>query len=178
MASFRVSISPKTVGAYRIRPDVSEKEKTAVSILSLKACRAARQGFPAWENVPAQRGKVSPPGKTFPRNRASFSRLGKCSPRAGQGFPAWENVPHEPGKVSPPGEMSLGNGARFSCLGKCSSETERGFPIDSTLNISFVCPVRSHEMVTVNNQDSILVLENAASEELKMPICVGRLPIF
>ena len=137
MVSFRVSFSPKTVGAYRIRPDVGERGMTAASILSLKACRAARQGFPAWENVPAQRGKVFPPGEMFLGNRASFSRPGKCS-----------------------------------------SETERGFPIDSTLNISFVCPVRSHEMVTVNNQDSILVLENAASEELKMPICGGRLPIF
>ena len=116
--------------------------------------------------------------KVLPRSAARFSRLGKCSPRAGQGFPAWENVPHEPGKVSPPGEMSLGNGARFSCLGKCSSETERGFPIASTLNISFVWPVRSHEMVTVNNHDTILVLENAAPEELKMPICGGQLPIF
>ena len=132
-----VSSAPESVGAYRIRPDVGEQEMTATSILSLKACRAARQGFPAWENVPHEPGKVSPPGKTFPRNRASFSRLGKCS-----------------------------------------SETERGFPIDSTLNISFVCPVRSHEMVTVNNHDSILALENAASEELKMPICGGRLPIF
>ena len=178
MVSFRVSFSPKPVGAYRIRPDVGERGMTAASILSLKACRAARQGFPAWENVPAQRGKVSPPGKTFPRNRASFSRLGKCSPRAGQGFPAWENVPHEPGKVSPPGKMFPWNRARFSPSGKCSSETEQGFPIDSTLNISFVWPVRSHEMVTVNNHDSIFALENAASEELKMPICGGQLPIF
>ena len=34
MVSFRVSISPKTVGAYRIRPDVGEKGMTAASILS------------------------------------------------------------------------------------------------------------------------------------------------
>ena len=61
----------------------------------------ARRGFPAWENVPAQRGKVFPLGKMFLGNRARFSRLGKCSPRARQGFPAWESVPHERGKVFP-----------------------------------------------------------------------------
>ena len=143
-----------------------------------KCSPRAGQGFPARENVPHEPGKVFPPGKMFPWSRASFSRLGKCSPRAEQAFPAWENVPHEPGKVFPPGEMFLGNRASFSRPGKCSSETERGFPIDSTLNISFVWPVRSHEMVTVNNHDSIFALENAASEELKMPICVGRLPIY
>ena len=128
--------------------------------------------------------------KVFLRSAASFSRLGKRSPRARQGFPAWENVPRKPSKVfppgktfptsklSPPGKMFLGNRARFSRPGKCPSETGQAFPIDSTLNISFVWPVRSHEMVTVNNHDSILALENAASEELKMPICGGRLPIF
>ena len=137
MASFRVSISLKTVGAYRIRPDVGERGMTAASILSLKACRAARQAFPAWENVPHERGKVFPLGKTFPTSAARFSH---------------------------PGKRSL--------------ETGQAFPIDSTLNISFVWPVRSHEMVTVNNHDSIFALENAASEELKMPICGGRLPIF
>ncbi|MDY5772355.1 MAG: hypothetical protein SPK32_02785 [Bacteroidaceae bacterium] len=116
--------------------------------------------------------------ESLPRSAARFFRLGKCSCAARQGFSAWENVPAERGKVFLLGKMFLRSAASFSRLGKCSSETERGFPIDSTLNISFVCPVRSHEMVTVNNQDSILVLENAASEELKMPICVGRLPIF
>ena len=143
-----------------------------------KCSPGAGQGFPARENVPLEPGKVFPLGKTFPWNRARFSRLGKRSPRAGQGFPARENVPLEPSKVSPPGKMFPWNRARFSPSGKCSSETEQGFPIDSTLNISFVWPVRSHEMVTVNNHDSILALENAASEELKMPICGGRLPIF
>ena len=128
MVSFRVSISPKTVGAYRIRPDVSEKEKTAVSILSLKACRAARQGFPAWENVPHEPGKVSPPGEMSLGNGARFSCLGKCSSETERGFPARENVPLEPSKLFPPGEMFLGNRARFSHPGKCSSETEQGFP--------------------------------------------------
>ena len=163
---------------WHVRPDMSEQWKTAANIWSLKACRAARQGFSAWENVPAERGKVFPPGKMFLRSAARFSRPGKCSRGARQGFPAWENVPAQRGKLFPLGKTFPTSAARFSRLGKCSSETERGFPIDSTLNISFVCPVRSHEMVTVNNQDSILVLENAASEELKMPICVGRLPIF
>ena len=34
MASFRESFSPPTVGAYRIRPEVSELGMTAASILS------------------------------------------------------------------------------------------------------------------------------------------------
>ena len=148
-----------------------------ISIIKKCSC-AARQAFPAGENVPHERGKVFLPGKMFPTSAASFPRPGKCSSETGQGFPARGNVPRKPGKVFPLGKMSLGNRARFSRPGKRSSETERGFPIDSTLNISFVWPVRSHEMVTVNNHDSILALENAASEELKMPICVGRLPIF
>ena len=192
MVLFYVSISPESVGAYRIRPDVGEQEMIAANILSLKACRKTQrgisrpgkcspgteQGFPAWGNVPRKPSKVFPLGKMFPWNRARFPCPGKCSPGTEQGFPARENVPLEPSKVSPLGKVSLGNRARFSRLGKCSSETERGFPIDSTLNISFVWPVRSHEMVTVNNHDSIFALENAASEELKMPICVGRLPIL
>ena len=128
MASFRVSISPKTVGAYRIRPDVSEKEKTAVSILSLKACRAARQGFPAWENVPAQRGKVFLLGKMFLRSAARFPRLGKCSCAARQGFPARENVPPEPSKLFPPGKMFPTSRARFPRLGKRSPRAGQGFP--------------------------------------------------
>ena len=128
MVSFRVSFSPKTVGAYRIRPDVGEREMTAASKLSLKACCAARQGFPARENVPHERGKLSPPGKTFPTSRARFPRPGKCSPRAGQGFPARENVPLEPGKVSPLGKTFPTSRARFPRPGKCPSETEQGFP--------------------------------------------------
>ena len=39
-----VSISPESVGAYRIRPDVGEQETTATSIPSLKACRKTQQG--------------------------------------------------------------------------------------------------------------------------------------
>ena len=142
MVQFCISISPESVGAYRIRPDVGEQEMTATSILSLKACRKTQrgisrpgkcspgteQGFPAWGNVPRKPSKVFPLGKMFPWNRARFSRLGKCSSETGQGFPAWENVPLEPSKVFPPGEMFLGNRARFSRLGKCSSETGQGFP--------------------------------------------------
>ena len=101
MVQFCVSISPESVGAYRIRPDVGEQEMTATSILSLKACRKTQRGI---------------------------SRPGKCSPGTEQGFPTRENVPRKPSKVFPPGEMFLGNRARFSRLGKCSSETEQGFP--------------------------------------------------
>ena len=79
-----------------------------------KCSCAARRGFPAWENVPHERGEVSPLGKTFPTSAARFSRSGKCSPRAGQGFPVWENVPHERSKVSPLGKMFLRSAARFS----------------------------------------------------------------
>ena len=93
-----------------------------------KCSPRARQGFPAWENVPHERGKVSPLGKTFPTSAARFSRLGKCSSETEQGFPAWENVPRKPSKLFPPGKMFLGNRARFSRLGKCSSETEQAFP--------------------------------------------------
>ena len=132
MASFRVSFSPPTVGAYRIRPDVSEQEMMAASKLSLKPCRKTQQGFHARKSVAAQRGKVFPPGKVFLRSAASFSRLGKCSCAARQGFPARENVPRKPSKVFPPGEMSLGNRARFS-------------RINSILNSSLVCHFRRRE---------------------------------
>ena len=142
MVQFCVSISPESVGAYRIRPDVGEQEMTATSILSLKACRKTQrgisrpgkcspgteQGFPTRENVPLEPGKVFPLWKMFLGNRARFSRLGKCSSETGQGFPAWGNVPRKPSKVFPLGEMFLGNRARFSRPGKCSSETEQGFP--------------------------------------------------
>ena len=125
-----VSISPESVGAYRIRPDVGEQEMTATSILSLKACRKTQRGI---------------------------SRPGKCSPGTEQGFPAWGNVPRKPSKVFPPGEMSLGNRARFSRPGKCPSETGQGFParenvprkpgkvfpVNSILNSSFVGQIRS-----------------------------------
>ena len=74
MVQFCVSISPESVGAYRIRPDVGEQEMTATSILSLKACRKTQRGI---------------------------SRPGKCSPGTEQGFPARENVPRKPGKVFP-----------------------------------------------------------------------------
>ena len=101
MVSFRCCFSPLTVGAYRIRPDVGEKgndggEHIIVESLPRSAARfsrlgkcscAARQGFPARENVPHEPGKVFPPGKMFPTSAARFSRLGKCSPRAQQGFP-------------------------------------------------------------------------------------------
>ena len=79
-----------------------------------KCSPRAGQAFPAWENVPHERGKFFPPGKMFPTSRARFSRLGKCSPRARQGFPAWENVPHERGKVFPPGKVFPTSVARFS----------------------------------------------------------------
>ena len=128
MASFRVSISLKTVGAYRIRPDVGERGMTAASKLSLKACRGVRQAFPARENVPHEPGKVSPPGKMFPTSAARFSRPGKCSLRAGQGFPARENVPLEPSKVFPLGKTFPTSRARFPRPGKCSPGTEQGFP--------------------------------------------------
>ena len=114
MASFRDSFSPPTVGAYRIRPDVGEQEMMVASKLSLKPCRKTQQGFHARESVAAERGEVSPLGKTFPTSAARFSRSGKCSPRAGQGFPVWENVPHERSKVSPLGKMFLRSAARFS----------------------------------------------------------------
>ena len=45
MVLFYVSISPESVGAYRIRPDVGEQEMTATSILSLKACRKTQRDF-------------------------------------------------------------------------------------------------------------------------------------
>ena len=46
MVLFCVSISPESVGAYRIRPDVGEQEMTAASIPSLKACpRSAARFF-------------------------------------------------------------------------------------------------------------------------------------
>ena len=86
----------------------------AASKLSLKPCCKTRRGFPAWENVPAERGEVSPLGKTFPTSAARFPRLGKRSPRAGQGFPVWENVPHERGKVFPLGKVFPTSAARFS----------------------------------------------------------------
>ena len=171
MVQFCVSISPESVGAYRIRPDVGEQEMTATSILSLKACRKTQrgisrpgkcspgteQGFPAWGNVPRKPSKVFPLGKMFPWNRARFSRPGKCSPETEQGFPAWENVPLEPGKVFPPGKMFPWNRARFSRSGKCSSETEQGFPawenvprkpskvfpVNFIMNSSFVGQIRS-----------------------------------
>ena len=115
MVQFCVSISPESVGAYRIRPDVGEQEMTATSILSLKACRKTQrgisrpgkcspgteQGFPTRENVPLEPGKVFPLWKMFLGNRARFSRLGKCSSETGQGFPAWGNVPRKPSKVFP-----------------------------------------------------------------------------
>ena len=93
-----------------------------------KCSCAARRGFPAWENVPHERGKVFPLGKMFPTSRSRFSRLGKCSPRAQQGFPAWENVPAERGKVFPPGKMFPTSQASFSRLGKCSPRARQGFP--------------------------------------------------
>ena len=130
MVQFCVSISPESVGAYRIRPDVGEQEMTATSILSLKACRKTQRGI---------------------------SRPGKCSPGTEQGFPAWGNVPRKPSKVFPLGKMSLGNRARFSRPGKCSSETEQGFPargnvprkpskvfpVNFIMNSSFVGQIRS-----------------------------------
>ena len=117
----------------------------------------ARQGFPAWENVPHERGKVFPLGKMFLRSAARFSCSGKCSCAARQGCPARENVPAERGKVFPLGKMSLGNRARFSRPGKCPSETGQGFParenvprkpgkvfpVNSILNSSFVGQIRS-----------------------------------
>ena len=93
-----------------------------------KCSSETEQGFPAWESVPAERGKVFPPGKVSLGNRASFSRPGKCPSETEQGFPARGNVPRKPSKVFPPGEMFLGNRARFSRPGKCPSETEQGFP--------------------------------------------------
>ena len=70
-----------------------------------KRSPGTEQAFPAWENVPLEPGKLFPLGKTFPWNRASFSRLGKRSPGTGQAFPAWENVPLEPSKLFPLGKM-------------------------------------------------------------------------
>ena len=101
MVQFCVSISPESVGAYRIRPDVGEQEMTATSILSLKACRKTQRGI---------------------------SRPGKCSPGTEQGFPAWGNVPRKPSKVFPLGKMFPWNRARFSHPGKCSPGTGQGFP--------------------------------------------------
>ena len=74
MVLFYVSISPESVGAYRIRPDVGEQEMTAANILSLKACRGTQQAFPARKSVAAERSKVFPLGKVLPQNAASFSR--------------------------------------------------------------------------------------------------------
>ena len=118
----------KYVGAYRIRPDVSDQEMIAASKLSLKPCRAARQGYHARKSVAAKRSKVFLLGKMLPRSAARFSCSGKCSRGARQGFPAWENVAAERGKVFPPGKTFPGNRARFSHPGKCPSETEQGFP--------------------------------------------------
>ena len=86
-----VSISPESVGAYRIRPDVGEQETTAASKLSLKACRGTQQGFPARKSVAAERSKVS--------------MLVKVLPQSAEGFPTRENLPLEPSKLFPPGEM-------------------------------------------------------------------------
>ena len=69
-----VSISPESVGAYRIRPDVGEQEMTATSIPSLKACRKTQQGFQARKSVAAERSKLFPLVKVLPQNAASFSR--------------------------------------------------------------------------------------------------------
>ena len=143
MVQFCVSISPESVGAYRIRPDVGDQEMTATSILSLKACRKTQrgisrpgkcspgteQGFPTRENVPRKPSKVFPLGKMFPWNRARFSRLGKRSSESEQGFPTQENVPRKASKVFPLGEMFPGIRARFPRPGKCSPESEQGFPI-------------------------------------------------
>ena len=84
------------------------------SNLSLKPCRKTQQGFHARKSVAAQRGKLFPPGKMFPRSAARLPRLGKCSCAPRQGFPVWENVPHEPGKVFPLGKMFPTSAARFS----------------------------------------------------------------
>ena len=70
--SFRVCFSPLTVGAYRIRPDVSEWEMILASKSSLKPCRAARQGFHARKSVAAKRSKVSMLVKVLPQNAARF----------------------------------------------------------------------------------------------------------
>ena len=72
MASFRVSISPKTVGAYRIRPDVSEQGMMVASKLSLKPCRGTQQGFYALGNVAAERGEVFTLLEVLPRSAARF----------------------------------------------------------------------------------------------------------
>ena len=103
--------------------------RSAASFSRLGKCsRGARRGFPAWENVPAERGKLSPPGKMFLRSAARFSRLGKCSCAARQAFPAGENVPHERGKVFPPGKMFPTSQASFSRLGKRSPRARQAFP--------------------------------------------------
>ena len=115
MVSFRVSFSPLTVGAYRIRPDVSERGMMAASNLSLKPCRKTQQGFHARKSVAAKRSKVSMPVKVLPRSAARFSHQGKCSCAARQAFPAWENVPAERGKVSSLGKTFLRSAARFPC---------------------------------------------------------------
>ena len=121
-------VKGKYVGAYRIRPDVSDQEMIAVSKLSLKPCRAAQQGFHARKSVAAKRSKVSMLVKVLPRSAARFPRSGKRSPRARQGFPVRENVPHERGKVFPLGKTFPRNRARFSRLGKCSPRARQGFP--------------------------------------------------
>ena len=125
---FSISFSPKTVGAYRIRPDVSEREMTAASILSLKACRKTQQAFPTRENVPLKPSKLFLSGKTFLGNRASFSHSGKRSSETEQAFPTRENVPLKPSKLFLPGKTSPGNRASFSQPGKRPSETEQAFP--------------------------------------------------
>ena len=56
MASFRVSFSPPTVGAYRIRPDVSEQEMMAASILSF-----FREHFPSLGMFAAVEGVCDTP---------------------------------------------------------------------------------------------------------------------
>ena len=102
---FCVSYSPKTVGAYRIRPDVGEQETTAASKLSLKACRGTQQAFPARKSIAAERSKVFPLVKVLPQNAARFSRSGKRSPETEQAFPTRENVPLKPSKLFPLGKM-------------------------------------------------------------------------
>ena len=65
-------VKGKYVGAYRIRPDVSDQEMIAASKLSLKPCRAAQQGFHARKSVAAKRSKVSMPVEVLPQNAARF----------------------------------------------------------------------------------------------------------
>ena len=66
--------------------------------------------------------------ETFPWNRASFPRLGKCSPGTEQAFPARENVPLKPSKLFPLGKTFPWNRASFSRLGKRSPGTGQAFP--------------------------------------------------